>query len=53
MLEGCKQRLVNLLPEGGEEGSRQPILTWAFLPIYVPHRLLHLYHYKRGEKCWK
>ena len=38
-----------LIPEGGEEGSRQPVLTWAFQPIYVPHRILHLYHYKRSD----
>ena len=42
MLEGCKQRLVDLLPEGGEEGFREPILSKTLLPIHIPHCILHL-----------
>ena len=49
LLECGKEGLVNMFPKGGEEGSGQPILPWAFLPIYVPNRLLHLYHGERRE----
>ena len=49
LLKSCEEGLVNLLLEGGEEGSGQPILPWALLPIYVLNCLLHLCHSKWGE----
>ena len=50
LLEGCKEWLVNLLPEGGEESSREPVLSRAFLPVNVSHSILHLCSGKRGKE---
>lgn len=42
LLECCEERLMYLVPEGGEEGSGKPILPWAFLPIDSHDGILHL-----------
>ena len=48
-MKGYEEGLMNVLPECGQEGSGQkPVLAWAFLPIYVPHYLLHLCDRERG-----
>ena len=44
-----EEGLVNLPPKGGEESSRQPILPWALLPIYVPNHILQLQHDEWGK----
>ena len=28
-----EERLMDLVPKSGEEGSRKPVLCWAFLPL--------------------
>ena len=39
---------MNLIPIRGEEGSREPILATAFLPIDSHQSILHL---SSGKRC--